>query len=162
VNSILSIRTYINTSIVLRPTILLSLLSSTICGIFSCLWIVISSCPQLALTWLAGITVAGLIMCSAITCPVALFIHSKHLFRFCPSFNFEVFEWQQFYEIWASMGSFMICPCVWSNLFFVQFILLQHLLEYNCWNVRLYWASICVDEIHLLLPVTQICIRGLP
>jgi len=67
--SMLSIRLYINTSIILLLTILLSLLSSTLCRTFQWLCIMISICAHLALTQLAGITFAGLIMCSTIFFP---------------------------------------------------------------------------------------------
>jgi len=61
INSILSTRTYINTSIILLPTILLSLLfslSSTLFRTFQSLCIMISSCSRLALTRLAGLTLS--------------------------------------------------------------------------------------------------------
>jgi len=56
-NSILSIRPYIHTSMILLPTILCSLLSSpTLFRTFQTLCILISSCAHLASTRLAGIT----------------------------------------------------------------------------------------------------------
>ena len=92
INSILSIGTYIHTSIILFPTILLSLLSSTLFRTFQYLCIMISSCAHLALTRLAGITFTGLIMCLAISFPVAHFISTKNIFGSCPSSNFKAFE----------------------------------------------------------------------
>jgi len=59
----------------------------------------ISSGLRLALTWLARITIVGLIMCSAITFPVALIISTIDIFTLCPSFNLKAFERQQLYEI---------------------------------------------------------------
>jgi hypothetical protein len=74
INSILSIRTYINTSIILLPTILLSLLSSTIIRTCQSLHIMINRCAYLALPWLGDTSFAGLIMCSAISFPAARLI----------------------------------------------------------------------------------------
>ena len=71
INSILSSRTYINTCIILMPTILLSLLSSTLIRTFQSLCIIISCCVHLTFTQLAGNTFAGLNMCSAISFAVA-------------------------------------------------------------------------------------------
>jgi len=115
INSILSIRTYINTSIILVPTILLSLLfslSSTLFRTFQCLCIMISSCSHLAITRLAWITSVSAITCLAISFPVALIISTTNIFTLCPSVDLKAFERQQLYEIWPCMGSLMICPCV--------------------------------------------------
>jgi len=113
INSILSIRTNINTCIILLPTILLSHLSATRFRTFQRLYKMISSCACLASTPLAGITFAGLITCSAISFPVALIISTTIIFTLCPSFNLKAFERQQLYEIWPYMGSLTICPCVY-------------------------------------------------
>jgi len=62
INSILSTRTYINTSIILLPTILLSLLlslSSTMFRTFQSLCIIMSSCTHPALTRLAGLPLSA-------------------------------------------------------------------------------------------------------
>jgi len=117
INFILSIRTYINTSIILLPTILLSLLSSTLFRTFQSLCIMISSCAHLALTRLAGITFVGLITCSAISSSVALLISTKNIFGLCPSFNLKAFESQQLYKIWPYMGSIIICSCVYNPIY---------------------------------------------
>jgi len=90
INSIISIRTGIKTSIILVPTILLSLLfslSSTLFSTFQSLYIMISSCSCLALTQLARIIFVGQITCLAISFPVALIISTTNIFTFCPSFN---------------------------------------------------------------------------
>jgi len=99
------------------PTILLSLLSSTLFRTFQCLCIMISSCAHLALTRLAGITLAGLIMCSAISFPVAHIISTYNIFGSCPSFNLKAIERQQLYEIWPYMGSVMICSFVYNPIY---------------------------------------------
>jgi len=112
INSILSIRTSINTSIILLPTILLSLLSSTLFRTFLSQYIMVSSGAHLTLTRLAEITFVSLIPCSAITFPVALAISTKNTFRLCPIFNMEAFERQQLYKIWPYMGSIITCPFV--------------------------------------------------
>ena len=75
--SILSIRIYINTSIILLPTILLSLLSSTLFRTFQSVCIMIRGCAHLAVTRLAGITFTGLNTCLAISFPEALCISTK-------------------------------------------------------------------------------------
>ena len=116
INSILSIKTYINTSIILLPTILLSLISFTLVRTFQSLCIMISSCTHLALTRLAGITFACLILYSAITFPEALFISTKNIFGLCPSSYLKVFESQQLYEIWPYMRSMIICPFVYNPI----------------------------------------------
>jgi len=120
INSILSIRTYINTSIILVPPILLSLLfslSSTLFRTFQSLCIMIRSCSRLALTRLVRITFLGLVTCSAISFPVALIISTTIIFRLCPSFDLKAFERQQLYEIWTYMGSSIICPCVYIPIY---------------------------------------------
>jgi len=121
IESILSIRTYINTCIILLPTILLSLLSSTLFRTFQSLCIMISYCAHLALAWLEGITFAVFIMCMAISFHVTLFTPTKNCFGLCPGFNFKAFDRYQLYEIWLHMGSLSIAPCLynlrysWSN-----------------------------------------------
>jgi len=65
-------RNDIDASIIFLPTIVLTLLSSTLFRSFQSLGVMISSCAHLALTWLAGIKFTGLIMRSAISFPVAL------------------------------------------------------------------------------------------
>jgi len=99
------------------PTILLSLLSSTLFRTFQCLCIMISSCAHLALTRLAGITFAGPIMCSAVSFPVARIISTKFFFESCPSFNLKAFERQQLYEIWPYVGSSIICSFVYYPIY---------------------------------------------
>jgi len=89
----------------------------------------ISSCGHLAFTRLAGITLAGLIMCLAISFPVALFISTKNIFRLCPSFNLKAFERQQLYEIWPYMGSIIIRLCVYNPIY--------SLSNSSCSNVHL-------------------------
>jgi len=121
VNSILSIRTYFNRSIILLPAILLSLpfsLSSTHFRIFQSLCMMISSCSRVPWTLLAGITFVGPITCLAISFPVALIISTKNIFTLCPSFNLKAFERQQLYAIRPYMGSLIICPCVYHAIYY--------------------------------------------
>jgi hypothetical protein len=59
------------------PTIALSLLSFTIFKTVLFLCIMIGSCTHLTLTWQAGITFAGLMMCSVISFPVTYFSSTK-------------------------------------------------------------------------------------
>jgi hypothetical protein len=117
INSILSIRTYVNTSIILLPTILLSLLTSTLVRTFQSPYIMVSSCARLALTRLAGITFAGQIACSANSFPIARFISTKNISRSCPSFNLQAFEKQQLYEIRPYMWSIIICLFVYNTIY---------------------------------------------
>jgi len=77
----------------------------------------ISSCAHLALTWVAGITFAGQIICSAISFPVASLISTKNIFGSCPSFNLKTFERQQLYKIWPYMGSVIICSFVYNSIY---------------------------------------------
>jgi len=78
INCILSIWTYINTTIILLPTILLSIVSSTLFRTFHHICIMVSSCAHLVLTLLAGITFPDLITCSAIFFPWVHFLSTKH------------------------------------------------------------------------------------
>jgi len=106
INSILSIRTYINTSMVLLPTIVSSLRSSTtLFRTFQSQCILIASWAHLAITRLAGITFTGLIKCSAIPYHVARHISTKNIFTLCPCSNLTAYERQQLHEIWPYMGS---------------------------------------------------------
>jgi len=120
INSILSIRTYINTSIILLPSILLSLLfslSSTIYRTFRDLCIMTSSCSYLALTQRVEITFLGLITCLPISFPVTPFFSTNNIFTLCTSFNLKAFERQQLYKIWQYMGLLIICPCVCNPIY---------------------------------------------
>jgi hypothetical protein len=94
INSILSIRTYINTSIILLPTILLSLLCPTLIRSFQCLYIMIGSYTHLALTRLPEITFAVVIKWSLICFFVACFISDKFTVGMCLSINFKWFTRQ--------------------------------------------------------------------
>jgi len=116
-DSILWIRTYINSSIILFPTILPSLLSSTLFRTIQSLCIVISSWVHLAMIWLVGIAFAGLITCWAIAFWVAPFISTKDVFQLCPSVNLKSFERLQLYEICPSMGSLIICLWGYNPLY---------------------------------------------
>jgi len=121
INSIHPIRTYIKTSIILLPTILFSLhfsLSYTLFSTFQSLCIMISSCAHVALTWLAGITIAGLITCSTIFFPVTLYISIKNIITLCPSFNLKASERQQLYEIWLYMGLLILYLCLYNPINF--------------------------------------------
>jgi len=92
---ILSVRTYINTRIILLPDILHSILSCTLFRTFQSLRIMVGSCTHLPFTWLAWITFVGVIICSVISFSVALVLLTKVISRLCPSFNLKAFEWQQ-------------------------------------------------------------------
>lgn len=76
-----------------------------------------SRCTQLALTLLAGIILPGLIICSAISLPIALLISPKDSFKLCSSFSVETFGMQLLYESFQYMGSFSICPCVYDSIY---------------------------------------------
>jgi len=108
INPIFSFRTYINTSIILLPTILLSLLTSTGFRTFQSLCVRFSGGTHLAWTWLAGNTFAGLFTCSAISFPVALFISNKTIVRWCPRLVVKAFARHQLNEIWSYMVSMII------------------------------------------------------
>jgi len=115
--SILSISSYINSSIILLPTISLSLLSFTLFGTLLFLCIMIGSCTHVTLTWLAGITFASLMMCSVIFLPVAHFVSTNNIFIWYSSFNLKVFERHQLYEIWPYMVSIITCPGVYITIY---------------------------------------------
>jgi len=117
INSILSIGTYINTSIILLPTILLSLLSSTLFRTFQSFCIMNSCCTHPTSTGLAGISFTALVMHSATSCPVALWISIKNIFGLCSSFNFNEFQRQQLKEIWPYMWSIILYQCVYYPIY---------------------------------------------
>jgi len=75
----------------------------------------ITSWEYLALTQLAGITIAGLIMCSALSSAIVIIISVKKIFRLCSSFNFNLFKRQQWYKICPYMGSFIIWTSEYST-----------------------------------------------
>jgi len=125
---------YINTTIILLPTLLLSLLSSTLSRIVPSLCIMISSCAHLALTWLAEITFASRIKCLAISSPVPLVILSNNIFRLYPNFNLIAFERQQLYEIWQYIMSMIICQYV--------YYLIYTLSNSSCSRIRFYIDNI--------------------
>ena len=126
INSVLSNRTSINTYIILLPTILHSLIFSHLFRTFQSSCIIISSGIHLAVPWLAGITFAGQIMCSAISFSVVLLGLVKNIFGFWTSSNIKEFERQQMYKIWPDMDPIIICPVVYdppylaSNLSFFK------------------------------------------
>jgi len=117
INSIHSIRTYINTTISLFPTCLLIHHSFIFIGSLPPLSIWISSAVWLTRTRLAGINFTGLIMCSAILFPVAAFISAKNSFRSCPSFNLKAFERELLYEFWRYRWSFINCPSAYNPIY---------------------------------------------
>ena len=118
INSILSIGTYINTSIILLPTILLSLLCSTLIRTIQSLCLLVCSCAHLAWTRLAGITFDGLVTCSAISISVARFISSENIFGLCPSFNLNAIKRQHLYEICPYTGLIVLCLCVCNPIYY--------------------------------------------
>ena len=98
-------------------TILLIVLSSTLVGVFQSLCKITCSGTHLALTWLVGIILDGLITCWAIPFHEALFIPTNNIFDLYSSFNLKAFIRQQLYEIWLYMGTFIICPWVYSPIY---------------------------------------------
>jgi len=164
INAILSIRTYINTSIILLPTNLLSLLShlsSTLFRTFQSLCIMTSSYTHIAEKQLAEITFAGLITCFEISIPVALLVSAKTIFRLCPTFNLKAFKRQQLYKICPYRGSIIICQWWEYNLIYSLFnstyskvhfkieVMAHTGLGFCRWNL-------CID----VLPVPHISIWG--
>jgi len=135
-NSILSIRIYINSSIILLPTILLSLLCSTLFRTFQCPCMMISSCAHLPLTRPAGITFAGLSMCSTISFPITRIISTKNIFGLFPSFNLKPFKRQQLYEIWPYMVSIIIRLFVYDPIYSLSNLACSH-VHLNI-DVRMY------------------------
>jgi len=116
INSILSIRTYINTSIILFPTILLFLFSFTLFRTFESVYTTITSSAHVAWTQQAVITMPGPITCTAMSFPIALVMSTKHIFGSCPSFNLKTFERHQLYEIWPYMWSLLLLLCVYNHI----------------------------------------------
>jgi len=105
INSILLLRTYINTSIIYLSSILISLLTSTLIRTFHRLCMMISSCAHLAWVRQARIIFPGPIGCLAIYFPVALSILTKNVFWLCLDFNLISVESEQLYEIWPYIES---------------------------------------------------------
>ena len=99
------------------PTILLSLLSSTLFRTFQSLCILISSCAHLALTQPTGIIFSGLRTCSAISCTVALFNSTINMLGLCSCFYLKPSERQQLNKIRPYMGSIHNCQCVYSQMY---------------------------------------------
>jgi len=132
INSIHSIRTYINTTDSLFPTCCLLIHHSCIfIGYLRSQSIPISSGAQLTVTRLVGITLAGRITCSAISFPVAAFISLKISCSLCPSLNLKTFEWELLYEIWPYRDSFSICPGVNNPIYSLSNSSCVKLLLYN-------------------------------
>jgi len=117
INSIHSIRTSINTSIILLPTLFLSFLSSTLFRTCQRLCIMIRCCAKLVITCLAGTTFNRLITYFVISIPVVYFISTKNIVRLCLSFNLKAFEWQQLNKICQDMGSFIIWWFVYNPMY---------------------------------------------
>jgi hypothetical protein len=117
INSILSIRTYINTSIILLPTILLSLPSATLVRTFQSQCKMTISRAHLALTRLVGITFPGLLTCSTIYFPGPVLISTKNISGSCPSFNLKAFQTEQLYKLWPYVESVIICPFVYNPIY---------------------------------------------
>jgi len=107
INSIHSIWTYMNT-INLSPTCHLIHHSFIFIEYLQSLRIQNSGGAWQTVTTLAGIILAGLITCSAISFPVTAFIFTKNSFTSYPSFNLKAFERELLYDIWPYIGSFMI------------------------------------------------------
>jgi hypothetical protein len=77
----------------------------------------IISRAHLALTWLVGITFAGLLPCLTIYFPGADLISTKNISGSCPIFNLKAFQRQQLYELWSYVGSIIICPFVYNPIY---------------------------------------------
>jgi hypothetical protein len=99
INSFHSIITYINTTVSLFPICLLIHHSCIFIRYPRSLTIQIKNGAQLTVTMLAGITMASLIMCSAILFPVAAVISTKNSFTVYLSFNLKILEREQLYEV---------------------------------------------------------------
>jgi len=117
INSIHSIRTYINTTISLFPTYIRIHHAFIFIGSLPGLSIWISSGAQLTGKRLAGITFTSLITCSAISSPEAAFMSTKTSFTSCPSFNLKAFERELLNDIWPYRGSFIIWPSVYNPIY---------------------------------------------
>jgi len=117
INSIHSSRTYINTTISLIPTCLHIHHSFIFIVSLQHQSILICSGAKQTRTRLARIALAGPIMCSAISFPVAAFISTKNSFKLCPSFNLKIFEREQLYEIWPYRRSFIMCQGVYNPIY---------------------------------------------
>jgi len=117
INSIHSIRTYIITTISLFPTCLLIYHSFIFIGSLQSVSPLSSSWAQWNVTRRAGIHLAGLITCSAISFPVAALISTKNSLKLCPSFNLEALERELLNVIWPYRRSFIICPGAYNPIY---------------------------------------------
>jgi len=162
INSIPSIRAYINTSIIPLPTILLSLRSSTLFETFQSQCTMISHCANLALTWLAVITTTHPIGYSAISFAVALFVSTENVIGLCRSFNLKACGRQELYEIWLYSGSFIICWSVYTAIYSMSnlFCSKVHLIIDAGMNgsfVPLLLSMESISSSHCLMPVYTTC-----
>jgi len=130
INSILSIGTYINASIIVLPSILLTRLSSTLFRAFQFPYILIGRCKHVVFIWLAGINFPWWIKCYRIFIPVAVLICITSIFGMGPSFNLKAFEARQLGKIWWYMGSIIICQCKNNP---------RHILSISSWS-EVHWT----------------------
>jgi len=116
-NSILSTRTFVHTSTILLPTILLSLLFYTISTPTQSCYTVLCSFPDALSTWDVGIIFAGLGTCLAVLFSATLLIPYKCIYKMHPRFNLKAFERQHLNQIWPYIGLFIICQCIYNLIY---------------------------------------------
>jgi len=110
INSILSIRTYIKTTTLFYPIILLTLLYVLLLRRYQILNVTITSWVYLAIIRLARITVVSFIMWSALSSPVAILISTKSMFILCSISNINSFDMEQLNKIFACLLPFITSP----------------------------------------------------
>jgi len=109
-----------------------------------------SSWVNLGLAWLAGITFAGRITCSALCSPVAIQISTNNIAKLYHSFNLKEFGTEQLNEICPCMGSFLACAGV-NNL-------IQSSSDVSCSKMHINMdLTIFRTFEHLLLSMKSIC-----
>jgi len=113
INSILAIRTDINTTTILLLTILHS---SALFTTFQSLFINLNSWVYLALTWLVGITFAGLSMYLAISYPITSLISTKIYSNCIPITTGKHSKDNSCNRIYPCVGWFTNCPCINSPI----------------------------------------------
>jgi len=152
INSILSIRTYINTSTILLYTILHSLHSSTHFKTIHWPGSIFCSWGHLAYIWLAGMTLASLITCFAMSCTVANPISIKYILKLCSCFNFEsIWKATAVRDLLRDMVTHYFYVYPLYHTLFVKLVLHSGARRHLCWNVWLCMVSILFHELNLLL-----------
>jgi len=156
-NSILSCRTYSDTGTIPLPTVIRSLLSAVRSRMFDSWSIIITCFVQLVTIWLAGIAYACLSTCSALFSPVAIPISIEHMVNWSSSWNLKAIEREQWNKLFTYMGWLCHGLCVLCDIFFVEFLVLQCLHEYQWYNACHFEGSIVeIKLISFLLYFIQI------